>query len=80
MDPTVESLHKAPGALANEIAANSTLAVQGVKRVIAASRGRPLAEGMDYNALWNAAFLQSDDVAEAFQAFSDKRPAIFMGH
>ena len=37
-----------------EIAANSPLAVQGTKAVLAASEGRTVAEGLDYVATWNA--------------------------
>ncbi|MGD0881143.1 MAG: crotonase/enoyl-CoA hydratase family protein [Acidimicrobiales bacterium] len=65
--------------LAAEIAANSPLAVQGTKAVLAAGEGRTVAEGLDYVATWNAAFLASDDLAEAMTAFMEKRPAIFTG-
>ncbi len=65
--------------LAEEIAANSPLAVQGTKAVMAASQGRSVAEGLDYVAAWNAGFLASDDLAEAMTAFMEKRPAIFTG-
>lgn len=65
--------------LANKIAANSPLAVQGAKAVLRASEGRTVAEGLDYVALWNAAFLMSDDLGEALTAFSEKRPPKFEG-
>jgi enoyl-CoA hydratase len=65
--------------MADEIAANSPLAVQGTKAVLAASRGRSVAEGLDYVAAWNAGFLASDDLAEAMTAFMEKRPAVFTG-
>ena len=32
------------------------------------------ADGKLHVALWNAAFLQSDDLTEAFMAFMEKRP------
>ena len=41
-------------AMAAEIAANSPLAVQGTKAVLAAGEGRSVAEGLDYVATWNA--------------------------
>jgi enoyl-CoA hydratase len=66
-------------AMAAEIAANSPLAVQGTKAVLTAGEGRPVAEGLEFVAAWNAAFLASDDLAEAMTAFVEKRPAIFTG-
>ncbi len=65
--------------LAGEIAANSPLAVQGTKAVLAAGDGQTVAEGLDYVAVWNAAFLGSDDLAEAMAAFAEKRPGNFTG-
>lgn len=66
-------------ALAEEIASNSPLAVQGTKAVLAASRDRSVEEGLDYVATWNAAFLISDDLSEAVAAFLDKRSPRFEG-
>ena len=66
-------------ALAAEIAANSPLAVQGTKSVLAAGEGRSVAEGLDYVATWNAGFLASDDLVEAMGAFLEKRPPTFTG-
>jgi enoyl-CoA hydratase len=66
-------------ALADEIAANSPLAVQGTKAVLAAGEGRTVAEGLEFVATWNAAFLSSDDLTEAMTAFIEKRPATFTG-
>ena len=34
---------------------------------------------LDYVALWNAAFLHSDDLGEALQAFMARRPPQFKG-
>jgi len=35
--------------------------------------------GLDHVALWNTAFLPSEDLMEAFSAFLQKRPAAFRG-
>ena len=65
--------------LAGRIAANSPLAVQGSKAVLNASRQSRVREDLDRVALWNAAFLYSDDLAEAIQAFLEKRPPDYKG-
>jgi enoyl-CoA hydratase len=70
---------KAARALAGEIAANSPIAVQGTKAVLAANEGRTVAEGLEYVATWNAGMLASDDLVEAVTAFMEKRPPKFTG-
>ena len=77
--PDVDGCHKAAQEMANEIAANSPLAVQGTKAVLKASDGRSVEEGLDYVGVWNAAFLASNDLTEAFTAFLEKRPPKFTG-
>jgi enoyl-CoA hydratase len=72
-------VHKAALELASEIAANSPLAVQGAKAVLKAGENRSIEEALDYMAVWNAAFLQSDDLQEAMIAHIEKRPAEFKG-
>ena len=79
MLPDVESLHKAALDLAGEIAANSPLAVQGTKAVLRAGEGRSVEEALDYVAVWNSAFLGSNDLVEAMTAFLQKRPPNFTG-
>ncbi len=77
--PDVGTLHERAQALAQEIAANSPLAVQGSKQVLGASRRREVAAELDYVALWNAAFLHSDDLGEAMNAFIQRRKPEFKG-
>ena len=79
VSPDADAVHRDALALAHEIAANSPLAVQGTKAVLAAGEGRTVAEGLDYTATWNAGFLASDDLTEAMTAFMEKRPAVFTG-
>ena len=66
-------------AMAAAIAANSPLAVQGSKAVLRAGADLTVAQGLDYVALWNAAFLPSNDLGEAMTAFLEKRPPHFTG-
>ncbi|MBV8302891.1 MAG: crotonase/enoyl-CoA hydratase family protein [Acidimicrobiia bacterium] len=77
--PDADACHKAAHEMAFEIASNSPLAVQGTKAVLRASEGKSVEEGLDYVGVWNAAFLTSDDLTEAFTAFLEKRPPEFTG-
>jgi enoyl-CoA hydratase len=65
---------------AGQIAANSPLAVQGAKAVLGAEQGRSVSEALDYVALWNTAFLESDDLNEAVASFLERRPPHFTGN
>jgi enoyl-CoA hydratase len=65
--------------LAREIAANSPLAVQGTKAVLAANDGRSVPEGLEFVARWNTMYLQSNDLKEAMTAFMEKRSPTFTG-
>jgi len=77
--PDREGLLKAATTLAEQIAANSPLAVQGSKAVLAATEDMSVDEALDYVALWNAAYLHSNDLKEAVTAFLEKRPPEFDG-
>lgn len=70
---------KAAQILADEIAGNSPLVVEGTKHILAKSADMSVADGLDYVALWNAAFLRSNDLVEAMQAFAEKRSPEFRG-
>mgnify|MGYP000231728683 CR=1 FL=1 len=73
------AVQEAATRMAHAIAANSPLAVQGSKAVLNRTRRRRIDAELDYVALWNAAFLYSDDLTEAIQAFLEKRPPDYGG-
>jgi enoyl-CoA hydratase len=66
-------------AVADEIAANSPLAVEGVKDVLLFSRDHGVKAGLEYVAQKNASLLHCEDLKEAFRAFQEKRPPQFRG-
>jgi enoyl-CoA hydratase len=76
---SAEEVYEAALALAKEIAANSPLAVQGTKAVLAANEGRSVDEGLDFVARWNTMYLASNDLREAMTAFIERRPPVFRG-
>ena len=77
--PDQASLMRRARQLAAEIAANSPLAVQGAKHVLGFALRRETDTNLDYVALWNSAFLHSDDLGEATRAFMERRPPRFTG-
>lgn len=76
---TPEDLLAGAEALAREIAANPPLTVRGVKDVLTAGEGKTVAEGLEYVAAYNAAFLASEDLGEALAAFLEKREPSYKG-
>jgi enoyl-CoA hydratase len=72
-----EALRDGVRALAAEIAAKAPLAVRGVKEMITYARDHSVADGLNYNATWNAAMLMSADLQEAMMAGMAKRPPTF---
>ncbi len=77
--PDADAVLAAAIETAEAIAANSPLAVQGTKTVLRAGDGRTVDEALDYVALWNAAFLHSNDLGEAMASFVAKRDPEFEG-
>ena len=77
--PDAATLHARAQEIAQEIAANSPLAVQGSKQVLSHVRRRDVSAELDYVALWNTAFLHSEDLAEAMNAFIQRRKPEFKG-
>jgi enoyl-CoA hydratase len=76
---TQVALFDAATAVATRIADNPPLVAQGVKQVLGAASEREAAESLRTVALWNAAFLPSQDLREAMTAFLEKRPPRFEG-
>ncbi len=77
--PDVATLHKEARAMAEEIAANSPLVVQGAKQVLRAGRNMSIEDALEYVAVWNAGFLTSNDLQEAITAYMEKRPPEYDG-
>ncbi len=76
---TPEAMLEAARARAAAIAANPPLVVQGCKQVLEYCADKSTEDGLKFVAVWNSAFLQSHDLAEAFAAFAEKRPPKFEG-
>jgi enoyl-CoA hydratase len=74
-----ESLLEKAGDVAEEIAANSPLAVQGVKDAMRFSSEHGVSAGLKYVAQKNAAILISEDGFEALTAAMEKRKPVFKG-
>jgi enoyl-CoA hydratase len=76
---THEALFTAARAMAARIARNPPLTVQGVKQVLNDRSEREARESLKYVALYNAAFLPSEDLREALSAWMEKREPKFEG-
>lgn len=74
-----EALFAACQEMAVQIASNSPLVVEGVKVALNRRIEATIADGLDHVATWNAAFLASEDFAEAFASFIGKRPPAYKG-
>jgi len=67
-----EALREGVRAIAAEIAAKAPLAIRGVKEMITYARDHSVADGLNYNATWNAAMLMSADLQAAMMAGMSK--------
>jgi enoyl-CoA hydratase len=74
-----DALDVAAQAMAEEIAANPPLTVRGVKEVLDHGADHSVADGLEYVAAWNAAFLASRDLGEALSAFAARRTPEYKG-
>ncbi len=59
--------------VANEIADNPSIVVEGIKEVMRYSEGKPIEAGLNYVCLWNSSFLASKDFALAIDGFKNKK-------
>jgi enoyl-CoA hydratase len=64
--------------IAHQIASKSPLAVYGSKRMINYARDHSTADGLDYIGIWNASFLQPEEMGEAMSANAEKREGDFV--
>ena len=74
---TPESLFAKADEMAQQIADNAALAVQGAKNVLNYGLDKSIEAGLQYVAVWNSSQLQSSDFSEAMQATSERRQAAF---
>lgn len=65
--------------MADRIAANPPLAVQGAKDVFVYDEDVPLSQSLDYNAARSSMIVPSEDIFEAMAAFMQKRKGEFKG-
>jgi enoyl-CoA hydratase len=77
--PDAAALLDAARREAEAIAAHSPLVTRGIKQVLRAQDGMSVSAGLEHVALWNSAFLQSADLAEAFSAFAQRRAPQYQG-
>lgn len=65
---------------AKKIAENSPLVVQGTKMSLNYALDHSLEDSLNQVALWNSAFLQSEDLFEAFASFLQKKKPVFKNY
>ena len=76
---TKDALFEAAQVLAQEIAANSPLAVQASKDVLNYGVGKSIDDGLNYVASMSSNIIPSNDLTEAVTAFMEKRAPQFTG-
>ena len=74
---TPDELFAKANEMAQQIADNAELAVQGAKNVLNYGIDKSIEAGLQYVAVWNSSQLQSPDFSEAMQATAERRKAAF---
>ncbi|MBA4394425.1 MAG: enoyl-CoA hydratase [Desulfobacca sp.] len=77
--PDLEALETQVKEIAEEIASNPPLAVQGIKEVLVFNEGAGLERSLDYTAARSSMILPSEDLFEAIAAYMEKRKGNFKG-
>lgn len=77
--PDPDTLLDAARRMCAEMAALSPRAVQGSKHALNVCRNLSHREGLEYVAVWNSAFMVSEDLDEAITSFSERRPPRYTG-
>lgn len=77
--PDMETLRGKAMEMAQEIAANAPLAVQGAKEVLLFGEEASLTESLEYNAARSSMIVPSEDLSEAINAYLEKRKGKFKG-
>ena len=72
-----EALYAGVQEIAASIAAKSPLSIRGTKEMLIYARDHSVADGLNHIATWNAAMLQSRDLAEAMTANMTRRLPCF---
>jgi len=74
---TKESMLEGARAMAKTISSNSPLVVQSVKKVLNYAEEHDTKDALNHVAMWNAAFLESEDLVEAISGFLQKTTPVF---
>ncbi|MDP6933953.1 MAG: crotonase/enoyl-CoA hydratase family protein [Myxococcota bacterium] len=77
--PDADTARQAAQQLAAQVAENSPVVLRGIKQTLRYGESHSVEDGLDQVAHYNAAFLPSDDLAEAFTAFMERRDPRFQG-
>lgn len=76
--PDQNAMLEAVMATAAEIASKAPMAVYGCKKIITHARDNPTAATLDYISIWNASFLNIEEIGEAMLAQREKRAPKFV--
>lgn len=78
--PTQEAMLAGVMEIAAEIAEKSPLAIWGSKQMLNYARDHSVEDGLEYIATWQAGMFFGNDMAEAFQAKTEKRKPVFQNN